>query len=100
MILAGHHEQLRDAVRRFARERLAPNAARWDRDKHFPREELAALAAMGLGGVMVAEAHGGAGMDSTALALACEEISAGDGATCTVVMVNNLVANILQGYAN
>jgi len=55
---------------------------------------------MGLCGVMIAEQHGGAGMDSTALALACEEISAGDGATCTIVMVNNLVANILQGYGN
>jgi alkylation response protein AidB-like acyl-CoA dehydrogenase len=55
---------------------------------------------MGLCGVMIAEEHGGAGMDSTALALACEEISAGDGATCTIVMVNNLVANILQGYGN
>ena len=100
MTLTGHHEQIRDAVRRFARERLAPNAARWDRDKHFPREEVAGLAAMGLCGVMIAEQHGGAGMDSTALALACEEISAGDGATCTIVMVNNLVANILQGYGN
>jgi butyryl-CoA dehydrogenase len=100
MTLAAHHEQIRDAVRRFARERLAPNAARWDRDKHFPRDEIAALAAMGLGGVTIAEQYGGAGMDNTALALACEEISAGDGATCTIVMVNNLVANILQGYGN
>src|SRR3990170_7557531 len=100
MTLAGHHEQIRDTVRRFARERLAPNAARWDRDKHFPREEVAALAALGLCGVTIAEQHGGAGMDSTALALACEEISAGDGATCTIVMVNNLVANILQGYGS
>lgn len=100
MTLAAHHEQMRDTVRRFARERLAPNAARWDREKHFPREEIAALAAMGLGGVTIAEEHGGAGMDNTALALACEEISAGDGATCTIVMVNNLVASILQGYGN
>ncbi len=100
MTLASHHQQIRDAVRRFARERLAPNAARWDREKHFPREEVAGLAAMGLCGVMIAEEHGGAGMDSTALALACEEISAGDGATCTIVMVNNLVANILQGYGS
>ena len=37
-------------------------------------------------------------MDCTALALACEEISAGDGATSTIMMVNNLVAAILQGY--
>jgi alkylation response protein AidB-like acyl-CoA dehydrogenase len=100
MPLSAHHEQIRDAVRRFARERLAPNAARWDRDKHFPREEVAGLAAMGLCGVAIPEEWNGAGMDYTALALACEEISAGDGATCTIVMVTNLVANIVQGYGS
>ena len=100
MSLAAHHEQLRDAVRRYARARLAPNAARWDREKSFPRDEVAGLGAMGLYGVAIPEAQGGAGMDSTALALACEEISAGDGASCTIVMVTNLVANILQGYGS
>jgi hypothetical protein len=39
-------------------------------------------------------------MDATALAIACEEVAAGDGATCTIVMVTNLVANILLGYGN
>ena len=97
---SAHHEQIRDAVRRFARERLAPNAARWDREKHFPREEVAGLAAMGLCGVAIPEEWSGAGMDYTALALACEEISAGDGATCTILMVTNLVANIVQGYGS
>jgi butyryl-CoA dehydrogenase len=100
MTLAAHHEQIRDAVRRYARERLAPNAARWDREKAFPRDEVAGLGAMGLYGVAIPEAHGGAGLDNTALALACEEISAGDGATCTIVMVTNLVASILNGYAD
>ncbi|HEX2648696.1 MAG TPA: acyl-CoA dehydrogenase family protein [Burkholderiales bacterium] len=99
-MLSAHHEQIRDAVRRFARERIVPNAARWDREKHFPREEVRGLAAMGLCGVAVPEQWGGAGMDTTALALACEEVSAGDGATCTILMVTNLVANILQGYGD
>ena len=92
--------EIRDAVRRFAREQLAPNAAAWDRDKHFPREQLQGLAQMGLMGVAIAESWGGAGMGYTALAIACEEISAGDGSTCTIVMVTNLVANILQGYGS
>ena len=55
MPLSAHHEQIRDAVRRFARERLAPNAARWDREKYYPREEVAGLAAMGLCGVAIPE---------------------------------------------
>jgi len=93
-------EEIRLAVRRFARERLAPNAARWDREKLFPREAVQGLAAMGLCGVAVAEQWGGAGLDYTALAIACEEISAGDCATATIVMVNNLVAGIIAGYGN
>jgi len=100
MPLAEHHRMIRDAVRRFAAERLAPNAARWDREKHFPREEVAGLAALGCCGVAIPEKWGGAGMDCTALALACEEIAAGDGATCTIVMVTNLVAHILLGYGS
>jgi alkylation response protein AidB-like acyl-CoA dehydrogenase len=100
MSLAEHHEQLRETVRRFAREQLAPNAPAWDRDKHFPREQVRGLAQMGLMGVAIPEEWGGAGMDYTSLAIACDEISAGDGATCTIVMVTNLVANILQGYGN
>ena len=97
---AAHHEQLREAVRRYAAERLAPNAGAWDRDKHFPREEVKGLAQMGLMGVAIPEEWDGAGMDYTALAIACDEISAGDGATCTIVMVTNLVANILLGYGS
>lgn len=100
MRLAEHHLMIRDSVRKFARERLAPNAARWDREKHVPREEVAGLAAMGLCGVAIPEQWGGAGMDTTSLAIACEEIAAGDGGTCTIIMVTNLAANILLGYGN
>ena len=94
------HEEIRQAVRRFAQEQLAPNAARWDREKHFPREALKGLAAMGLYGVAIAEKWDGAGLDYTSLAVACEEIAAGDCSTATIVAVNNLVAGILAGYGN
>ena len=87
-------------MRRFAEAELAPNAARWDRDKEFPREALKGLAAMGLYGVAIAEEWGGAGLGYGALAVACEEIAAGDCATATIVSVNNLVAGILAGYGN
>jgi alkylation response protein AidB-like acyl-CoA dehydrogenase len=86
-------EEIRQAVRRYAKEQLAPHAARWDRDKEFPREALKGLAALGLSGVAIPEEWGGAGMNYTALAVACEEISAGDCATSTIVAVNNLVAD-------
>ena len=53
---AAQYTDIREAVRRFAKEQLAPNAARWDREKQFPRDALKGLAAMGLYGV--AECHG------------------------------------------
>jgi butyryl-CoA dehydrogenase len=93
-------DDIRQAVRRFAAEQLAPHAARWDRDKQFPREALEGLAAMGLYAVAVPEEWNGAGLGYSALAVACEEISAGDCATATIVSVNNLVAGILAGYAS
>jgi hypothetical protein len=98
MILSQEHQMLRDAVLQYAREQLAPNAAAWDRDATFPKEALKGLAAMGLYGVAIPEAWGGAGMDHTALALALEQIASGDGATSTIVQVNNLAAGILLGY--
>jgi butyryl-CoA dehydrogenase len=98
--MSGPLEEIRLAVRRYAAEQLASNAARWDRDKEFPREALKGLAAMGLYGVAIAEDWGGAGLDYGALATACEEIAAGDCSTATIIAVNNLVAGIVAGYGN
>jgi len=91
MLLNGEQELVRDTMRAFARDKLAPNAARWDRESHFPREELAALGALGALGMVVAERWGGAAMDYVSLAVALEEIAAGDGATSTIVSVQNSV---------
>jgi alkylation response protein AidB-like acyl-CoA dehydrogenase len=55
------------------------------------REALRALGALGALGVVVPEARGGAGLDYVSLALAIEEIAAGDGATSTIVSVQNSV---------
>jgi butyryl-CoA dehydrogenase len=98
--MSAQADQIREAVRRFASEQLAPNAARWDREKTFPKEALTGLAEMGLYGVAIPEEWGGAGLDYTSLAVACEEIAAGDCSTATIVAVNNLVAGILAGYGN
>ena len=100
MPISAQHGEIRDAVRRFAREQLAPHAARRDREKQFPAEALKGLAAMGLYAIAIAEQSGGAGLDYSALAIACEEVSAGECATGTIIAVNNLVAGILAGYGN
>jgi butyryl-CoA dehydrogenase len=101
MVLSEQHQMIRDALREFSRERLQPNAARWDKEHHFPQQELKELAALGAFGVAVPEALGGAGLDYVSLALVLEEIAAGDGGTSTVISVNNCpVCSIAMMYAN
>jgi alkylation response protein AidB-like acyl-CoA dehydrogenase len=100
MLLTAELEMIRDSVRAFARERLAPRAAEWDRDGTFPREAIAGLASLGLMGICVPEEWGGAGLGYLALSVAMEEIAAGDGGTSTAVAVSNLVANIIAGYGD
>ncbi|MEO8133612.1 MAG: acyl-CoA dehydrogenase family protein [Betaproteobacteria bacterium] len=91
MLLTEEQRQIRDTVRDFAREQLAPFAAQWDRDHTFPRAALRGLGALGVLGMVTPEAHGGAALDYVSLAVAIEEVAAGDGATSTVVSVQNSV---------
>jgi butyryl-CoA dehydrogenase len=101
MILSAEHEMIRDAVRAYAQEKLIPNAARWDKEHHFPAEELKELAALGVFGVAVPDHLGGAGLDYLSLALVLEEIAAGDGGTSTIISVNNCpVCSIAMSFAN
>jgi alkylation response protein AidB-like acyl-CoA dehydrogenase len=101
MILNEDQTMIRDAVRAFVREQVAPNAAAWDRDCTFPAQALKGLAALGCYGVAVPEQWGGAGLDYRSLALVLEEIAAGDGATSTIVSVNNCpVCSILIAWAD
>jgi butyryl-CoA dehydrogenase len=91
MILDEQTRMIRDSVREFARSELAPHAARWDRDATFPRDALRGLGRLGVLGMVTPEAHGGAGLDYLSLAVAIEEVAAGDGATSTIVSVQNSV---------
>ncbi|MDP2004044.1 MAG: acyl-CoA dehydrogenase family protein, partial [Rubrivivax sp.] len=80
---------------------IAPLAAAWDKSHEFPAAQLKGLAALGCYGVAVPTEWDGAGLDTLALALMLEEIAAGDGATSTVVSVNNCpVCSILMAYGN
>ncbi|PTD95584.1 acyl-CoA dehydrogenase [Pseudothauera lacus] len=101
MILTQEQEMIRDSLRAFAQERLAPFAADWDRNHTFPREALQELAELGALGMVVPEEWGGAGMDYMSLVLALEEIAAGDGATSTIVSVqNSLPCGILNRFGS
>jgi butyryl-CoA dehydrogenase len=101
MLLTQDQEMIRDAVRAFAQEQLWPNAAKWDKEHHFPKDVHKGLAQLGAYGICVPEEFGGANLDYLTLAVVLEEIAAGDGGTSTAISVTNCPVNaILMRYGN
>ena len=101
MLLTDDQKMIRDAVRDFAQAELWPNAARWDKEHHFPRDAHQGLAQLGAYGIRVPEQYGGAALDYLSLALVLEEIAAGDGGTSTAISVTNCPVNaILMRYGS
>jgi len=92
MILTTEQEMIRDSMRTFSQERLAPFSAEWDKTHAFPAQAINELGELGAMGMVIPEEWGGAGMDYMSLVLTLEEIAAGDGSTSTIVSVQNSLA--------
>ena len=92
---------LHRTVREFAAAELRPNARRWDQEGRFPHEVVPKLAALGLLGLTVPQAYGGAELGMIGTALAIEAIAWGDGSTAlTVASHNSLCTGHIQHFGN
>ncbi|MBH3471633.1 acyl-CoA dehydrogenase family protein [Pseudomonas putida] len=91
MLVTDEQQQIADAVRAFAQERLKPFAEQWDKEHRFPKEAIEEMAELGLFGMLVPEQWGGSDTGYVAYAMALEEIAAGDGACSTIMSVHNSV---------
>ena len=78
--LGAEIDQLRDTVRAFADDEIAPLAAEIDRTDKFPRQLWPKMGALGLHGITVEEEYGGTGMGYLAHVVAMEEVSRGSAA--------------------
>src|SRR5664279_2104610 len=87
--LSAEHQELRRAVREFARKEILPVAAQFDESGEFPYDIIKKMGQMGLMGIEVPEEYGGAGLDTIAYVLTMEEVAKADAATSTIVSVNN-----------
>ncbi|GAA1451127.1 acyl-CoA dehydrogenase family protein [Mycobacterium cookii] len=74
--LTREHEEFRHSVREFAQAEIAPHAALWDKDHHFPIDVVQKMGKLGLFGLTAPEEYGGAGNDGdfTSLCVAIEEL--------------------------
>jgi len=92
---------IRDMVRDFARNEIAPNAVEWDRTQQFPKELFTQLGELGLLGVLIPEELGGAGLGYVEYVLILEEIGAADGGVgLGVAAHNSLCTNHLYQFGS
>jgi alkylation response protein AidB-like acyl-CoA dehydrogenase len=92
---------IRDMVRDFARNEIVPGAVQWDESQHFPREVFTKLGELGLLGIVIPEAYGGAGLGYVAYATILEEIGAADGGVgLSVAAHNSLCTNHLYLFGS
>ncbi len=92
---------IQSIARDFAQKRILPVAAELDAKAEFPLQNIREMGQLGLMGIEVPEAYGGAGMDSIAYVLAMIEIAAADAATATIMSVNNsLFCNGILKHGN
>jgi alkylation response protein AidB-like acyl-CoA dehydrogenase len=95
---AGTLEALRETARRFAENEIAPRAAELDETEAFPRDIYQALARLGLLGITVPDAMGGAEAGVLAYALVMEELSRGYASVADQVGLVELLATLLAEH--
>ncbi|OUL25958.1 acyl-CoA dehydrogenase [Nostoc sp. RF31YmG] len=92
-------EAFRQAAREFAQKELAPHAARWDEEGHFPREALAKGGELGFCGLYADEACGGLGLKRLDSAVVFEEMAAVDPSTSAFFSIHNMATWLITSFA-
>src|SRR5687768_1900693 len=88
-MLIEEQKLIQTMAREIARDKILPGAAGRDRDGAFPKDELRAMAELGLLGMLIPEEWDGANAGYLSFVLAIEEIAAADGALSTIMSVHS-----------
>lgn len=91
-------QSIRDLAHRFAREQVAPNSSRHDRQESISFDLLREMAALGLMGINVPSQWGGSAAGAVAYALAMIEISSACASTSVVMAVTNMCAELIARF--
>jgi alkylation response protein AidB-like acyl-CoA dehydrogenase len=91
---------IEEAARRFAAERLAPHAAEWDANEHFPVDALREAAALGFASIYIKGDVGGSDMSRLDAAIIFEELSAGCTSTAAFISIHNMASWMIDRFAN
>ncbi|WP_137136420.1 acyl-CoA dehydrogenase family protein [Rhizobium sp. FKY42] len=91
---------IREMAEGFAQDEVAPKAIEWDQAKHFPVDVLKGAMALGLGGIMVSEAHGGSGLGRVEAVLVYEALAKGCAAFSAYLSIHNMVASMIDKHGS
>ena len=91
MLTATEQREVVELARDFAKEKIEPFAAEWDRTKHFPRAVIDELGKLGFLGMCTPEEYDGMGLDTVTYLMALEEISAADAALAVSMGIHNAI---------
>src|ERR1700758_2813625 len=91
---------VREVARTFAAEVFAPNAIAWDEAKHFPAAEMRKAAALGMGGIFVAEDFGGSGLSRLTGTLIFEALATGCPTVAAYMSIHNMTAWLIDAFGN
>jgi len=94
-------KECRDMVRDFARTEIAPHVREWDEKAYFPKDTVRRMGGLGLLGILIPEAYGGAGLTYAHYAVILEELGAVEGGLAlTVAAHNSLCTNHIFVYGS
>src|ERR1700722_5587208 len=89
---------VRDMARAFADEVFAPNALTWDEAKHFPVAEMRKAAALGMGGIFIAEDVGGSGLSRLTGTLIFEALATGCPTVAAYMSIHNMTSWLIDAF--
>jgi alkylation response protein AidB-like acyl-CoA dehydrogenase len=98
--LTDEQRAIQEMAQAFARDELAPNAARWDEESHFPVDVLRQAAALGFAGVYVQEDVGGSGLSRLDASLIFEALSYGCVPTAAYLTIHNMASWMIDRFAS
>jgi hypothetical protein len=96
--LSEEQTAFQDAARDFARNELAPNAARWDAECIFPKDVIAQAGELGFCGVYSPEAVGGLGLSRLDAAIIFEELAGGCTSTTAFITIHNMATWMVASW--
>src|SRR5258708_25505102 len=96
--LTDDQRAIEDAACAFAQAELAPHAARWDEEKHFPTDVLRKAAELGFAGLYVQEDVGGSALSRLDASIVFEQLSYGDVSTAAFISIHNMASWMIDGF--